>query len=181
MCSLKEGKQEEEKKGKGWKAAFWNVAGLRNKDEEFWKELEGWDIMVMIETWVDEGRWEKIKGKLPRGYKWRMQTAIRRNKKGRAIGDMILGAREELGLEDEEGTEEGCIWGEVRLKGERWREVGVYSKGGMEERLGRWKEWMEEREGMITVIGDWNVKTGEECSEERRRKNREEEDQGIKW
>lgn len=67
--------KEEEGKRKGWKAVFGNIVGLRNKDEEFWKELGGWDIVIMIETWVDEGGWEKIKRKFPRGCKWRMQAA----------------------------------------------------------------------------------------------------------
>lgn len=39
----------------------------------------------------------------------------------------------------------------------------MYSKGGTKERLERWKECMEEREGKITMIeGDWNARTGEE-------------------
>lgn len=29
---------------------FWNVAGLKNKDREFWKGLEKWDVIVMMET-----------------------------------------------------------------------------------------------------------------------------------
>lgn len=33
-----------------WKVAFWNVAGLRNKDRDFWKRLENWDIIVLSET-----------------------------------------------------------------------------------------------------------------------------------
>lgn len=68
-----------------------NVVGLRNEDEEFWKELGGWDIVIMVETWVDEGGWEKIKRKFPMGCKWRMQAARRRNKKGRAMRAMIMG------------------------------------------------------------------------------------------
>lgn len=29
------------------KVAFWNVAGLKNKHEKFWKELEEWDVMIL--------------------------------------------------------------------------------------------------------------------------------------
>lgn len=28
--------------------AFWNVAGLKKK-EEFWRELEEWDVVVLME------------------------------------------------------------------------------------------------------------------------------------
>jgi len=48
-----------------WRIGFWNVAGLRNKDEEFWKGLKRWDVMV--ETWIDRKDWIGIKGRLPRG------------------------------------------------------------------------------------------------------------------
>ena len=37
-----------------YKVAFWNVAGVRGKDGEFWKGLEKWDVMVLSETWVEE-------------------------------------------------------------------------------------------------------------------------------
>jgi len=30
------------------------VAGLGNKDKGFWRGLEEWDVMVLIETWVEE-------------------------------------------------------------------------------------------------------------------------------
>ena len=35
--------KEEEKKGI-WKVAFWNVAGVKRKDEEFWRDLTEWDV-----------------------------------------------------------------------------------------------------------------------------------------
>lgn len=42
---------KEKGKGKeGWKITFWNVAGLGNKDKEFWKGLKEWDVMVLIKT-----------------------------------------------------------------------------------------------------------------------------------
>lgn len=34
--------------------AFWNMAGLRNKDEGFWRGLRDWDILILMETWLDE-------------------------------------------------------------------------------------------------------------------------------
>jgi len=34
---------------------------------------------------------EEDKERLPRGYEWKLQEAKRKNKKGRAIGEMILG------------------------------------------------------------------------------------------
>lgn len=46
------------------------MAGLGNKDKDFWKGLKEWDIMVLIETWMDEKGWKVWKEKLPRGYRW---------------------------------------------------------------------------------------------------------------
>jgi len=39
---------------KGVKIAFWNVAGLGNKNEDFWKGINDWDMVVMMETWVED-------------------------------------------------------------------------------------------------------------------------------
>lgn len=38
---------------------FWNVAGLRNKDRDFWKELKKWDVIVLSEM----GGWMRKDGK----------------------------------------------------------------------------------------------------------------------
>jgi len=53
---MKETGREEEggaEKEKGLKIAFWNVAGLKNKDREFWKNLEEWEVLVLMETWIE--------------------------------------------------------------------------------------------------------------------------------
>lgn len=52
-----------------WKLAFWNVAGLQNKDREFWKRIEKWDIVICMEKRVDRKKWAKIKDRLPKSYK----------------------------------------------------------------------------------------------------------------
>jgi len=62
------GKREE-----GWKVMFWNIAELWNKDKDFWKGLENWDVIILSETWLEEKRWDKIKNLLPRGYVWNKQ------------------------------------------------------------------------------------------------------------
>jgi len=66
---------------KGLGIAFWNVAGLGNKDRDFWESLKKWDVMILIETWTEEKGWGKIKERFPRGYVWRMQGAKRKKKR----------------------------------------------------------------------------------------------------
>lgn len=51
--------------------------------------MKEWNVIVMSETWVQKKGWERIRGRLPRGYIWEMQEAEKRNKKGRAMGGMI--------------------------------------------------------------------------------------------
>jgi len=34
-----------------WNVGFWNIAGLRNKDEELWgRFLKEWEVIVLTET-----------------------------------------------------------------------------------------------------------------------------------
>ncbi|TGZ50572.1 hypothetical protein DBV15_11468 [Temnothorax longispinosus] len=148
------GRGEEEGGNKFWRVVFWNVAGLENKDKDFWGRLKKEDVLVMLETWIRENGWEKIRRRLPRGYEWEVQTAKRKNKKGRAIGRIIMGIRKGL---KEKGTEveidrEGLIAGKVRIGGERWSIIGE---------LGHIMERKEERR--FTIIGkDFNAKTERE-------------------
>jgi len=69
------------------------VAGLRNKDTNFWKGINEWDVVVMLETWVEEKGWEKIKERMTKGFRWEAQMASRKNRKGRAIGGIVIGVR----------------------------------------------------------------------------------------
>lgn len=109
------------------------MAGLKKKDRDFWRGLEAWDVIVMVETWVDEKGWERVGRLLPRGYIWKKQWAKRKNKKGRAMGGMIMGIRKELNEKEQETytEEEGLMMGGVRVGGERWKIIGVYVKEGV--------------------------------------------------
>lgn len=64
-----------------------------------------------METWLDRREWLKIKDKLPKGYKWEVQCATRKNKEKRAIGGMVIGIRKSVIMEigEMEIVEEGLI------------------------------------------------------------------------
>lgn len=47
-----EGKRKREE----WKTVFWNVAGLGNKDRNFWNGLRKWDVVTLVETWIRKKR-----------------------------------------------------------------------------------------------------------------------------
>jgi len=49
----RKGREELRREGKwdsqeGLKIGFWNVAGVRGKDEEFWKRIKGWDVIGLV-------------------------------------------------------------------------------------------------------------------------------------
>lgn len=146
------------KKGKGkegWKIAFWNVVGLGNKDKEFWKGLKEWDVMVLIETWVEEKGWNKIRRKLSEGYKWGMQGATKKGKRGRVVGGILMDIRSDL---IEEGIEinvedEGVLVKKIRRGSEKWRIIGVYVSKGMEVMSNSLEKEVDKREKELIVLG----------------------------
>lgn len=62
------GERGREEQEEIWKVAFWNVAGVGNKDREFWQRIKRWDVIVMSETWLEEKVWEKLKDRLPKEF-----------------------------------------------------------------------------------------------------------------
>jgi len=58
---------------------FWNVAGLARKDEEFWRYICEYDFISLSETWLDDKRWDRLKGWLPYSHEW--ENSVARKKK----------------------------------------------------------------------------------------------------
>lgn len=82
---------------------FWNTAGIKKKEREFWNYIEEFNIVGMSETWMEKKDWEKIKGNLPEMFNWKCQYAIKEKKKGRAKGGIVTGVKkgiEEISLEN---------------------------------------------------------------------------------
>ena len=55
----------------------WNVRGLRGKEREVGKCVEGCDVVGLVETWTEADDWEAVKRKLPGGFEWRVEVAVR--------------------------------------------------------------------------------------------------------
>lgn len=154
------------RKRENWKVCFWNVAGLGNKDKDFWDGLEKWDVVVLIETWKDERGWKRRSANMSKGFKWRVQFAGRKNRKGRAMGGLVIGIKWKLVEKGEEikVNSEGIIIKKVKVEKEKWRIIGVYINRDIEGKLQRVRDWGEgKKERRLTVIGgDFNARTGEE-------------------
>lgn len=43
-----------------------------------------------METWIEEKGWERVRGRLPREYKWGIQWTTKKDKRGRAIEEMLM-------------------------------------------------------------------------------------------
>lgn len=134
---------------------------------DFWERLKRWDVIVMLETWMEEKGWEVWKRRLPRDYEWDAQPALKRNKKGRAKGGIIIGVRKEVRIQGEKMKQrgEGIVEWRIKIGKKTWVIGGVYVREGMKEKMEGLREWMEEggREEIYRIIGgDFNARTGTE-------------------
>ncbi|KYN07152.1 hypothetical protein ALC62_01884 [Cyphomyrmex costatus] len=73
---------------------FWNVAGLKKKETDFWEFLGNFEIIGLIKTWIDEKEWGKLKEKMPKEWRWKCQPAERDRRRGRAKGGDNYGNKE---------------------------------------------------------------------------------------
>ncbi|XP_066585584.1 golgin subfamily A member 6-like protein 25 [Prorops nasuta] len=160
---------------------FWNVAGLGNKEEDFWRRIKRGDVVCLVEMWIEEKSWERIRRKVPKGYNWWTQWAKKEGRKGRAKGGIVMGVRKEMKgrKRGEGGEEEGIMEIEVDIGGEEWRIVAVYVGDGIRGKENGIRRVMERDQGKRCLIGgDWNARTGEiaeweENDEEEERKSRD--------
>lgn len=57
--------RERERDGRGRKM-FLECGGPGNKDRDFWLRLRRWDVVVLLENWLQEGGWRRIREWLPK-------------------------------------------------------------------------------------------------------------------
>jgi hypothetical protein len=80
------------------------VAGIKNKEHEFWKYLGEFDVVGLVETWVEEEGWERLERRMPREGErkvgkekvWSLAYA----------DDLVVLAREETGMKGMLGSME---------------------------------------------------------------------------
>jgi hypothetical protein len=141
---------------------FWNVAGIKNKENEFWKYLGEFDVVGLVETWVEEKGWERLEKRMPREFEWKCQYAERESKKGRAKGGIIMGVKK--GLKEENGSgvkeERGFMERTVKRKQRKWSIVTIYSRSMKETKRIIEERVKEQEEGTLVIGGDFNARIG---------------------
>ncbi|XP_068994227.1 trichohyalin-like [Neodiprion pinetum] len=139
---------------------------LGESDRERSASEERQEGSIEAQERIEKKGWERIRNKLPVGYKWEVQYAVRKNRKGRAIGGMLSGVRREIvsGEGGREEVKEGMIARKISVGGEKWVVVGIYVNGELKEKIGELKERAEKIEGGVKVLvgGDFNARTGQE-------------------
>lgn len=75
---LEEGRRE---RRRTVKICFWNVAGLRYLCEDTWEYLKGFDVIGLMETWLEEESSRKIKGDMSKKFRWYCIAARKENKR----------------------------------------------------------------------------------------------------
>lgn len=139
------------------------MAGIKNKDEEFWSFVKEYDFIGMVETWIEEKEWNTWKKKLPVEWTWLCQGATRTSKKGRAKGGIITGIKKEMDIQKREmGEKEGIQRRWLKIKEEEWEILTIYNREGKIEKLREIGEYVEEGKENMIIMGDFNARIGEE-------------------
>lgn len=81
------------------KILTWNIAGIAKvgKVKDY---LEGFEVIVLQETWLEKEKEKEWIGKMGKKYNWVTKAAERVNRKGRAKGGILVGVRK--GLKNDE-------------------------------------------------------------------------------
>jgi len=140
------------------------VAGIGNKNRDWWRYIIGFDFISLCETWVDEKGWDTWKDRLPGSHVWACDFAKKDRNKGRAKGGFIIG-RKKGGLTDKGNLmikkKEGVIRSDLEIDKEPISIVSVYGEQGGKKLIENLEEIIDiEREENIIIGGDLNLRLG---------------------
>uniref|UniRef100_T1JG70 Endonuclease/exonuclease/phosphatase domain-containing protein n=1 Tax=Strigamia maritima TaxID=126957 RepID=T1JG70_STRMM len=121
----------------------WNVTGIWNKGSTFLNYLEDFDMIILMETWLESKDEERIGRKLSGDFEWRFLAARREKKKGRARGGHLVRIRKDVGMNwTFEDWRCGIIMKYTR-SGEQGTIISAYCNKGMEVVIKELKETLE--------------------------------------
>ncbi|KYM98824.1 hypothetical protein ALC62_10454 [Cyphomyrmex costatus] len=65
---------------------YWNVAGVKNKKEDFWKYILKFDVIGLTETWLEEKDWEGYQKKATKGVEVEISKGKKREEERKSDG-----------------------------------------------------------------------------------------------
>ncbi|XP_025837669.1 uncharacterized protein LOC112906852 [Agrilus planipennis] len=151
---------KENNKAKCLKITFWNVAGIRNLEEE-WEKLLEYDVINLTETWADEKDRELIENKLI-NYNILLVEARREGKRGRLKGGMVTAFSKSLNVKSTiiEKLNEELIKLDLNTDKGKLMILSVYMRDRRSENYEKVGKILEDiKEGYIIMGGDFNART----------------------
>lgn len=82
--------------GRDNRILFWNVQGLRKNVNEIECYLKEFEVVALLETWVEEKYFERLEASLPREFEWIWVEAVRAKQRGRPAGGILVGVKKGL-------------------------------------------------------------------------------------
>lgn len=138
------------------------MQGLSTKVNQLKEYFEKFDIIMLIETFVEAKNTSQMEERLPGGYEWRWTPANRDLARGRPWGGALIGVKEDIGIVGHWGEEKlGSSAVEVKIGEEEYYFMNLYNRKGIETIKQKVIRHME-RNGTkkCLILGDWNAKIG---------------------
>lgn len=125
---------------------FWNVAGVKGKEEDFWNFIKEFEVVGLPETWLEEKEEATVRRKLEGEFEVEMMAASRKTGKGRPKGGIILAIKkgiyeEEINARKWKGRE--FIGKEVKRQGGRMYVGATYMRECRKENREMMEDIME--------------------------------------
>ena len=141
---------------------FWNVQGLATKVELLHDYLSQFQIILLVETFIEEKYQGKIECKLPKGYDWHWTPAVREKAKGRPWGGELIGVAQNLKIANRWQDQHNCCNGvDVEIDGCSYILTNVYCRNGVSNIRKAIFERLEDNKGKRQIVaGDWNARLG---------------------
>lgn len=153
------------------KILFWNIHGLTDsKARELHSYLNEFDVIILVETFVEEKNYAKIQRHLPSNYTWIWTAANRTLQRGRASAGLVMGIKKEHSFSGYWDDKEQSLNGvSVVLNGVDIDIVGVYNRNGLRKIKDVLDPRLEQtRNKRSLILGDWNARTGKISGRESR-------------
>lgn len=124
--------------------------------------MEDFEVIILVETFVEEKNYQKIENALPNAYNWTWMKAERSKIRGRASGGMIYGIKQVHSSKDH--WQDATNWtagATVMIGGAKIDIMGVYNRTGVAQLKTNLSKRLEASKGRSCLLmGDWNARAG---------------------